>query len=75
MECPYCKCSDEIAVPYVPLRNAEIYGSNQFQYPCPNCKKMIKVVIKREVRIIEITKSNLDRSQSDFCDEQLFSKD
>jgi hypothetical protein len=55
-------------VPDIVEYNAEAYGDRSYNVPCVHCKNMIYVIVERQVKITNITKSNA--KQSDFASSQ-----
>lgn len=52
MNCPHCNC--EVNIPQVAFVNAESYGSNTFVFRCNKCKGKYAVLLRREVRVVDI---------------------
>jgi hypothetical protein len=69
MKCPWCEKS--VKVPEVAYLNAEIYGTNNFNFIHKPCGNKINVFIERDVKVKDIEKvdpkENLSFTQESFA--------
>ena len=63
-KCPYCRKTH--CIPEVAYTNCRIYGNEYFTVLCVHCKKVIDIFMEREVRLLNVYKSEKKSDETDW---------